>query len=200
MSEFSENAMIIILVILVLVMCVNAIRESDYMNLVCVISNVDGNEYCVRDRKLTQKAVDLLASTVKKCNKLVKHLEKTEPDNKITKRLVENYNPHKVKETLPTSKHIAYSENKGEKLAFCLSKDNDEHDNLIDENTLMFVALHELSHVANETVGHGEDYWQTFKEVLQHAKNAGIYNPIDYKKYPKNYCSMTINDNPYYDK
>ena len=117
MSEFSENAMIIILVILVLVMCVNAIRESDYMNLVCVISNVDGNEYCVRDRKLTQKAVDLLGITVKKCNKLVKHLEKIEPDNKITKRLVENYNPRKVKETLPTSKHTAYSENKGEKLS-----------------------------------------------------------------------------------
>lgn len=196
----SQNVLIILLVILVIAMCVMAVRDSDYFNLKCILSGVDGNTYCVRDRKLSQEAADLLASTVQKCNKLVEHLKNNDPDTTITKRLVKKYNPKKVKETLPTSKHTAYSENKGEKLAFCLAKDNDENDNLIDPNTLMFVALHELSHIANETVGHGEDYWQTFKTVLKHAKEAGVYEPVDYKKYPKNYCSMTINDNPYYDK
>lgn len=196
----SQNTLIIMLVTLILVMCVMAFKDSDYMNLKCVISGVDGNTYCVRDRKLTQEAADLLANTVQKCNKLVEHLKNKEPDSDITKRLVKKYNPSKVKETLPTSEHTAYSENKGEKLAFCLAKDNDEHDNLIDPNTLMFVALHELSHIANAGVGHGEDYWQTFKTVLHHAKDAGVYEPVDYKKYPKNYCSMTINDNPYFDK
>lgn len=196
----SNNVLIIMLTVLVVVMCVMAFRESDYFNLKCVLSDVDGNTYCVRDRKITKAAADLLAETVQKCNKLVKHLQEKDPKSTITKRLVKNYNPTKVKETLPTSKHTAYSENKGEKLAFCLAKDNDKNDNLIDPNTLMFVALHELSHIANESVGHGEDYWQTFKTVLRHAKDAGIYNPVDYKKYPQNYCSMTINDNPYFDK
>lgn len=196
----NQNVLIIMLTVLVLVMCGMAIRDSDYMNLKCVISDVDGNTYCVRDRKLTHEAADLLAKTMQKCNKLVEHLKNKEPENNITKRLVNKYNPTKVKETLPTSKHTAYSENKGEKLAFCLAKDNDNNDNLIDPNTLMFVALHELSHIANESVGHDENYWQTFKTILQHAKAAGVYDPIDYKKYPKNYCGMTINDNPYYDK
>jgi len=196
----NQNVLITMLIILVLVMCIISIKESDYFNLKCVISDVDGNTYCVRDRKLTQEAADLLAKTVQKCNKLVEHLKNKEPEHEITKRLVKNYNPTKVKETLPTSKHTAYSENKGEKLAFCLAKDNDEHDDLIDPNTLMFVALHELSHIANKGIGHGEDYWQTFKTVLKHAKDAGVYDPVDYKKYPKNYCGMTINDNPYYDK
>ena len=31
------------------------------------------------------------------------------------KRLVENFNPRKIHETLPTSEYTAYSENKGEK-------------------------------------------------------------------------------------
>ena len=31
------------------------------------------------------------------------------------------------------------------------------------------------------------------------AKAANIYDPVDYKKSPQEYCGMTINDNPYYD-
>ena len=37
-----------------------------------------------------------------------------------------NFNPKKVMETLPTSKFTAYSENKGEKIAFCLNKEKQE--------------------------------------------------------------------------
>ena len=39
---------------------------------------------------------------------------------KITKRLEKGYNPKRIMETLPTSQYTAYSENKGEKIAFCL--------------------------------------------------------------------------------
>ena len=70
---------------------------------------------------------------------------------------------------------------------------------LIDINTLSFVSLHELSHIATESIGHNQDFWQNFKWILQNAKEAGIYSPVDYKKYPQEYCGMTINDNPYYD-
>ena len=37
----------------------------------------------------------------------------------MLERLVKNFNPTKVSETLPTSKYTAYSEDKGKKLAFC---------------------------------------------------------------------------------
>ena len=87
---------------------------------------------------------------------------------------------------------------KGEKIAFCLNTTK-EGNRLIDINTLTFVALHELSHVCTESIGHNQEFWQNFKWVLQNAKEAGIYNPIDYKKSPKEYCGMKINDNPYYD-
>jgi hypothetical protein len=47
-------------------------------------------------------------------------------------------------ETLPTSEYTAYSENKGEKLAFCLNKERQGESNMIDEHTLMFVAQNQL--------------------------------------------------------
>ena len=43
--------------------------------------------------------------------------------------MVENFNPTTIKETLPTSEYTAYSENKGEKLAFCLNKKKSNNEN-----------------------------------------------------------------------
>jgi hypothetical protein len=143
-------------------------------------------------------AANLLADVTQKMKDMVTYLKEKQPEDPRTKRLVEGFNPTKISETLPTSELTAYSENKGEKLAFCLNKRKDGS-KLIDINTLTFVALHELSHIATKTVGHGQEFWENFKWVLQNAKEAGIYSPIDYKKYPEEYCGMTINDNPYYD-
>ena len=72
--------------------------------------------------------------------------------------MVENFNPTTIKETLPTSEYTAYSENKGEKLAFCLNKKKSNNENLIDENTLTFVAIHELGHIMTESVGHTDEW------------------------------------------
>ena len=70
---------------------------------------------------------------------------------------------------------------------------------LIDLNTLTFVALHELSHVATESIGHTPEFWKNFKFILEQAKTIGVYKPIDYKKNPATYCGMEITDNPLYD-
>jgi hypothetical protein len=102
-------------------------------------------------------------------------------------------------ETLPTSEYTAYSENKGEKLAFCLNRKKEDNTNLIDESTLTFVAIHELSHIATKSIGHKQEFWDNFKFLLENAKESGIHNPVDYKKNPREYCGMSIHDNPYYD-
>ena len=82
------------------------------------------------------------------------------------KRLVEGYNPQKIYETLPTSEYTAYSENKGEKLAFCLDTEKNSGGRLIDINTLTYVALHELSHVATKSIGHTDEFWSNFKFII----------------------------------
>lgn len=175
------------------------LSKMEGFDLKCIVSGIDGNEYCVREREKVDAAADLLATVTEKCKKLVAYVGEKYSDKDFSKRLVAGFNPKKVMETLPTSKFTAYSENKGEKLAFCLNRKKTENENLIDEHTLMFVAIHELSHVGTKSIGHKSDFWENFKFLLECSKESGIHNPIDYKKNPKEYCGMSINDNPYYD-
>jgi len=175
-------------------------RENyESFQLTCIVSTVDGNKYCVRERENVEKAADLLAKITVKCKELVTYVGDKYPDKENVKRLQQNFNPKKIMETLPTSSYTAYSENKGEKVAFCLNKDKEDNDHLIDESTLTFVAIHELSHVMTKSIGHKSEFWSNFKFLLECAKESGIHNPVDYKKEPQQYCGMKIHDNPYYD-
>ena len=194
-----QNYFFYILVGFVLLICLKIYYESDAFQLKCIIAGKDGNRYCVRERAKEKKAADLLASVTQKMKELVDYMGKKYPDDDRVKRLVAGFNPKKISETLPTSELTAYSENKGEKIAFCLNKNKIDNDDLIDINTLTFVAIHELSHIMTKSIGHKQEFWQNFKFLLENAKAAGIYEPVDYKKKPKEYCGMTINDNPYYD-
>jgi len=152
----------------------------------------------VRERAKLQLAADLLAKITQKLKKLTASLGEKYPNRENVKRLVENFNPRKVKEILPTSEYTAYSENKGEKLAFCTTTTK-TGDKLIDENTLMFVGIHEIAHVMTKSIGHNKEFWDNFKFMLEHAVEIKLYNPIDYKEKPKKYCGMQITDNPFYD-
>lgn len=193
-----QNIFLYIFIIFILFFCLIIYYQSDAFNLKCIIASKDGNRYCVRERAKLELAANLLASVTQKMKDMVKYMKEKHPDDPRTIRLVEGFNPQKISETLPTSELTAYSENKGEKIAFCLNKSKDG-DRLIDINTLTFVALHELSHIMTESIGHKQEFWQNFKFLLENAKASGIYEPIDYKKKPQQYCGMTINDNPYYD-
>jgi hypothetical protein len=187
-----------IVVAFVLLLCLKIYYESDAFNLKCIISNRDGNRYCVREREKLELAADLLAQVTENCKKLVLYMKDKHTSDERVKRLVDGFNPKRISETLPTSELTAYSENKGEKIAFCLNKTK-EGDRLIDIHTLTFVALHELSHIMTKSIGHKQEFWQNFKFVLENAKEANIYQPVNYKKKPTEYCGMTIDDNPYFD-
>ena len=189
----------IILIIFIIIIATKLYLNSDTFNLRCIISDVNGNTYCVRDRNKLDLAADRLAHVNNNLNKLVNHLSKKYPENTNVQRLINGYNPKKIYETLPTSEFTAYSENKGEKLAFCLDTEKNSKGRLIDMNTLMYVALHEVSHIATKSVGHTDEFWSNFKFMITEAKAINIYNPIDYKKNPARYCGMNISDNPYYD-
>ena len=181
-----------------MLVCLKIYYDSEANNLKCIISGVDGEKYCVRERSKLTLAVDLLANVTQKCKELVLYCGKKHPDNEDVQRLLQKFNPTKITETLPTSEFTAYSENKGEKIAFCLEK-NKGKSKLIDLNTLTFVAIHELAHIMTKSEGHKQEFWQNFKFLLENAKDAKIYDPIDYKNEPQDYCGMKITDNPLYD-
>ena len=188
-----------ILILFIILIALKMYYESDVFNLRCIVSTVDGKKYCVRERKNVQKASNLLARTTESIEYLVENVGERYSSRDNVKRLVENFNPTTIKETLPTSEYTAYTENKGEKMAFCLNKKKHNDDNLIDSNTLMFVAIHEVAHIMTESVGHTEEFWNNFKFLLENAVDLKIYTPVDYKSEPQGYCGMNITDNPYYD-
>lgn len=61
-----------------------------------------------------------------------------------------------------------------------------ENKNYYDDNSLIFVLLHELAHVICKSIGHTNEFHNIFNELLVEASKAGIYNP----NIPmiKNYC------------
>jgi hypothetical protein len=194
-----NNIFNLVIIVFIVIIGYKIYTESDSFNLRCIVSHVNGNKYCVRERNKLELAADRLATINIKLNQLVAHVGEKYPKKENVKRLVTKYNPRKISETLPTSEYTAYSENKGEKLAFCLDTEKESKGRLIDINTLMYVALHELSHIATESIGHTGEFWNNFKFLIKEAKEIGVYNPVDYKKEPARYCGMNITDNPYYD-
>ena len=194
------DILIYIVVIGILAICIMIyIENRDNYDLKCIVSDVNGEKYCVRNRDRLNDAADLLANTADKCRKLVEYMYEKHPDDERCQRLKKGFNPKQFMETLPTSEYTAYSENKGEKLAFCLNKKKTDNKDLIDNHTLEFVAIHELSHIATKSIGHETEFWENFKFLLEKAKEAGIHDPVDYKKETQEYCGMKIRDNPFYD-
>lgn len=109
-------------------------------------------------------------------------------------RLVGNYNPNVLSENTPDSKFTSYSENKGQKIVFCLREKS--NNKLVDLNTMMFVGLHELSHLMTRTVGHDDEFWSNFKIILRIAIRLGLYKCQDFEKESKAYCGTRITDSP----
>jgi hypothetical protein len=114
-----------------------------------------------------------------------------------TEQLFENYKKQNFREISPLnlSGSTSYTEGKGRRVVMCL---RDLQGRPHDINTIMFVTLHEITHVMNSEWGHGTEFWQMFRLVLENAVECGIYKSTDYSKYPQNYCGIVIDQSPLY--
>lgn len=163
-----------------------------------VTSQVDQEKYIVLNLPDKQHAADILAHLKAKLVNFVKQLDQTvivdDKRDKI-KRI-----QHKFKAVLSEarqgSKYTSYTVNKGTVIHMCL-REKDESNNMIDENTLFFVALHELAHVMTVSIGHTEEFWNNFKYLLKQAIKLGYYNYHPYHISPKKYCGTMITDTPF---
>jgi hypothetical protein len=61
---------------------------------------------------------------------------------------------------------------------------------------MMFVALHEMAHLATESIGHTPEFWKNFKWLLGEAVKINIYTSQDFNNKPVEYCGVKITDNP----
>lgn len=159
--------------------------------IVSIKSTVDNQIYIVRKLPDAKDAANKLATINKKVLRLIASLDE---DKEGVDDLQKNYNPRSLSETIDGAKYTSYSVNKGEKISICIrSKDND----MVDDNTILFVVIHELAHVMTEEVGHTPLFWSNMKYLLENAERIGIYKPINYEKEPVQYCGMEINTTPY---
>ncbi len=178
----------------------NIIGGSNYPS-VYVTSTVDGKQYKVRDMADKQQAADLLAKLRIKLTKLCDILSNKYPDKLQVKVMVKNFrsDPHRFLESTPDSQHTSYSVNKGESIHLCLRQRQGPDESLVDENIMMFVALHEMAHVCTESVGHGPDFWNNFGWLLKEAEANNLYKYTDFTAHPVSYCGVYITDSPRYD-
>ena len=89
----------------------------------------------------------------------------------------------------------SYSVNKGDKLVICLRSKKTY--NFQDDNTILFVVLHELAHIMTKSIGHKEEFWNNFRYLLKHAIEIKLYQYQDFNSNPEPYCGIQITDIPY---
>lgn len=117
--------------------------------------------------------------------------------NERVGQLFTNYKKGNFREISPHNllSSTSFTEGKGKRIVMCLRGKDDK---IQDVNTIMFVSLHEITHVMNDEWGHPLGFWQLFRIVLGDARDCGIYDPIDYSKHPQSYCGIIIDQSPLY--
>ena len=184
---------VLLLCIIVIFIYMNYIRKSLYLDK--IESSVNGKKYYVRNLPDKNEAADKLANIGMSLKKLIDSLdEKDKEKGEDILRLKESFNSDYITENIPGSMYVAYSVNKGEELSICIREKDTEK--FIDNNTIIFVAIHELSHIMTDELGHTELFWDNMKYLLEKGSLVGIYKKIDYNKYPVMYCGMEIDSTP----
>ncbi|MCK9607497.1 MAG: hypothetical protein M0R33_13740 [Methylomonas sp.] len=115
----------------------------------------------------------------------------------IVAEVLRRYNPDAIYEGRPNNgSETSFTLDKGKKIVLCLRSAQKPAD-FEDMNTLVFVVLHEISHMGDPRMwGHPTRFWQIFKFMLQEAVALGIYVPEDYSVHPRLYCGMNLKNNP----
>lgn len=201
----------IFIIIIILVLVVLFIKKN-YGEVEYIKSSIDNKTYLVKKLPDSQKAADILAGINKKIQRFIKHMlskyadaksdtsSKSDASNASSssntsnaadvKRLYENYNPENISEGTSEHGYTSYTINKGERIIVCIrEKDTMKFS---DENAVMYVVIHELTHMAITEIGHTPLFWDKFKWFLEEAVQIGIYKKVDYAKNPVNYCGIQL--------
>jgi predicted metal-dependent hydrolase len=199
---------LIILLILIIVI-LGVFYWYNYGKMTFIKSPIDNNFYMVRDLPDKYTAVNLLATMRLNIIKLKDHLNsKKDTDYKEYKPYIEQLSNRihnvtisesrgneDVKDENGENKEIvtSYSVNKGEELVFCL-RSRKEMNTFHTINILMYVILHEISHIACPEYGHGPLFKKIFAFFTKTAMSLKIYEYDDYAKSPKEYCGIYLSD------
>jgi hypothetical protein len=158
-------------------------------------STVNGKSYGVQEMLPNANlTADRIAKLEQFTTDFMDYLSVRHPNDVRTQRLLDNLTEIKMEESPFEDDTSSYTVNKGELIALCIR--NKEDKDFHDWNTLLFVLIHELGHVASITTGHNEEFLRNFRWLLERANEAGLYTPVDYTKSPITYCGVRVTNNP----
>jgi hypothetical protein len=196
MANFLE---IIIPLFLVFIFFIYMQRREDNTEVVLVRSSVDGREYIVQNKPDKQEAANALATVRADLMKFVQLLQSKNGKDPRVQRLVSKFNPDAISEGTEDARYTSYTLNKGEKMVFCL-RTRDHADHVHRTSLLLFVAIHEIAHIATVSEGHTDEFNDNFKWLIERAVEYGIYTPENFRASPKKYCGIDVTDTPLDDK
>ena len=164
-------------------------------------SDIDNRFYTVKNDKLKYNTANILASIRQKIITLSEYLYKFK-NTKFRKYktriefLYEQIYKTNFLDNLDNPDIISTTINKGDSIVLCVR--NKKIKKLYSLNLLMYVALHELSHIISPTYTinniHDDIFKEIFHIVAKLAIKLGIYKKINFSKYPVKYCGLLINN------
>jgi len=190
--------------IVIILGCLYRTIAYKFSEFTSIKSTIDNRWYTVRKSADKQTAANTLAALTGKLHTLIEYVSspknagsKYDPD---IQRLVKRFDPSAISEAsefISNGELTSYTVNKGEKVSFCLKCRKCGDSNTFEpDNTLVFVGIHELSHISNDEVGHGEKFQQLNKYFLDKATECGVWTYQDYSSQPVKYCGTVINGLP----
>lgn len=163
-------------------------------------ADIDNNYYLVRDLSDKYIAANLLGQIKKNISFFIDILyenrnEKYKEYKQYIERLKNNIIITNIFENANNNSDTSFSINKGEDLVICLrSREHHKYNQFEDMNIIMYVILHELSHIACPEYGHGDLFKKIFAFFTQVAIELKLYSYVDYSKNPVIYCGLPITD------
>lgn len=169
-----------------------------YNDMSYIRSDIDKKYYLVRNLIDKQNAADMLANVRQNIFKLIEYLNEHKNNLEYIeyKNYIEQLNERIINTIIIESEsnngYTSYSINKGEKLVFCLR--SKEKENIHDINLIMYVVLHEMSHIACPEIGHTQLFKKIFAFLTTIAIKLNIYKKIPFETESKEYCGMNITE------
>lgn len=156
----------------------------------------DGRTYLVQKSVHQLQVANMLARLAQNMEELIRALEtrrETLPPfmQSALSRLQGKFSAEILREAVTDAKYTSYSLNK-EEIHFCV-RSRDGTDSIYDTNLMMYVCLHECSHLASSSQGHTQEFGQIFSFLVHEAAALGLYRPIDFKRFPAQYCGLVLN-------
>ena len=190
--------MIIYIILIILIVLIYIIFKLEKHEVKYVKSRVNNVDYLVRDTSDKQEAADKLGLIEVNMKKFIDYVYSNRNDEEYIKNkqyIEQLYNRIKnvvISESSANSSYTSYSVNKGEQLVFCLRSKYDN--SLHDLNLLMYVVLHELSHVGCPEYGHGPLFKKIFAFFAECGIKCNVYKKMDFNHNPAEYCGLMISD------